>query len=146
MVRPSWGAFSCIRRIRSRNLVRVRAVVAICWRKVAMKDYSPRTAREISGNAEGMMGPKSDYTASTTGPDSQVPGRRPVPTSDPSPSKTSIKVFRSRNSDASFFGTPECIPTGLLQCWHHGQSSHGTHFGQWGIWPHWLGLGPDIED
>src|SRR5580658_1776704 len=40
MVRSSWGRFSCIRFIKSRNLVRVRAVVAICWRKLAMMDYN----------------------------------------------------------------------------------------------------------
>src|SRR5579864_7875498 len=45
MVRSSCGRLSCIRFIKSRNLVSVRAVVAICWRKLAMKDYSPQTAR-----------------------------------------------------------------------------------------------------
>src|SRR5450432_2733178 len=48
MVRSSCGRFSCNRFIRSRNLVRVRAVVAICWRKLAMWDYSPR-GEPISG-------------------------------------------------------------------------------------------------
>src|ERR1017187_7430267 len=40
MVRSSCGRFSCIRFIKSRNLVSVRAVVAICWRKLAMRDYT----------------------------------------------------------------------------------------------------------
>src|SRR5260370_32954192 len=40
MVRSSCGRFSCIRFIKSRNLVSVRAVVAICWRKLAMYDYT----------------------------------------------------------------------------------------------------------
>src|ERR1700690_2634786 len=42
IARSSCGRFSSIRFIKSRNLVRVRAVVAICWRKLAMCDYSLR--------------------------------------------------------------------------------------------------------
>jgi hypothetical protein len=30
-------------------LVRLRAVVAICWRKLGIEDYSPRTARLYRG-------------------------------------------------------------------------------------------------
>jgi len=37
-------------------LVSVRAVVAICWRKLAMQDYSPRTARGNWDNRRGMQG------------------------------------------------------------------------------------------
>src|SRR5215471_4460639 len=40
MDRSSCGRLSCIRFIKSRNLVSVRAVVAICWRKLAMMDYT----------------------------------------------------------------------------------------------------------
>src|SRR5579864_431778 len=40
MVRSSCGRLSCMRFIKSRNLVSVIAVVAICWRKLAMMDYT----------------------------------------------------------------------------------------------------------
>src|SRR6201993_816155 len=52
MVRSSCGRFSCIRFIRSRNLVRVRAVVAMCWRKVAMYDYILRRKPIPRGRAQ----------------------------------------------------------------------------------------------
>src|SRR5579863_7766418 len=54
MVRSSCGRFSCIRFIRSRNLVRVRAVVAICWRKLAMMDYT-RGERGSGGVQNGTL-------------------------------------------------------------------------------------------
>src|SRR5580698_2012327 len=51
MVRSSCGRFSCIRFIKSRNLVSVRAVVAICWRKLAMFDYT-RAGRDSGQKAQ----------------------------------------------------------------------------------------------
>src|SRR5215467_5587442 len=64
MVRSSCGRFSCIRFIRSRNLVSVRVVVAICWRKLAMWDYSPRTARGLfRKSGKEIQGPASIIAA-----------------------------------------------------------------------------------
>src|SRR5579864_3200648 len=67
MVRSSCGRFSCIRFINSRNLVSVRAVVAICWRRLAMWDYSPRTAGKLVGEKRCGAGALCfDYTVWVT--------------------------------------------------------------------------------
>src|SRR3977135_394314 len=63
MDRSSCGRFSCIRFISSRNLVSVRAVVLICWRRLAMKDYSLRTARKLVGETVTGLGCGPNYSA-----------------------------------------------------------------------------------
>src|SRR5215471_38998 len=65
MVRSSCGRLSCMRFIKSRNLVSVRAVVAICCRKLAMMDYT----RRERGLRRRRLGRYDDYTC-----DSELPG------------------------------------------------------------------------
>src|SRR5258708_37731473 len=64
MDRSSCGRFSCIRFISSRNLVSVRAVVLICWRRLAMKDYSLQIAPELWGKLLIAPGCGLDYIVS----------------------------------------------------------------------------------
>src|SRR3954470_550717 len=56
MSRSSLGRYSRTRFSRSRNLVAVRTLVAICWRRVAMIDYRRRSNQELSAFGKGKTG------------------------------------------------------------------------------------------
>src|ERR1700737_5146554 len=99
MDRSSCGRFSCIRFISSRNLVSVRAVVLICWRRLAMKDYSLRTARELMGETVTEQGCCVDFGVSVT------PHTRLHPAGEAASRANSARVL------------------------HHGQCSHVTNPG-----------------
>src|SRR5450755_388585 len=81
MVRSSCGRFSCIRFIKSRNLVSVRAVVAICWRKLAMRDYTreeggtpgrDKTGRVVDYSLRGRTSPLGRAQALTLNPRARI--------------------------------------------------------------------------
>src|SRR5215469_11679004 len=79
MVRSSCGRFSCIRFIKSRNLVRVSAVVAICCRKLAMMDY---IRRGRGGSGQRTLGRCLDYSAARLSPLTTCRDKLPQPPLD----------------------------------------------------------------